>query len=60
MSISTNAVLVCIEDSPVCGDVFLSGRCADHVANPVYESTTLLLGFPTVRNCQQTTFLFSS
>ena len=48
MSINTYAVLVRIEDSPVCGDVFLSGRFADHVANPLYETSTLWLGFPSV------------
>ena len=48
---NTKYVFVRIEDSGVCGDEFLSGRCAHNAANPFYESSTLL-GFPTVRNCQ--------
>lgn len=48
VSIHTYAVLVRIEDSPVCGYVFVGGRCADHVSNPLYETSSLRLGFPTV------------
>ena len=48
MSLNSDAVLVRIEDSQLCGDVFLVGRCADHVANPLHETSTLWLGFPTV------------
>ena len=58
--ISTYAVPVHIEDSPVCGVFFFLGSlCADHVSNLVYETCTLSSGLPNVWHCSRTLYLIS-